>query len=363
MTRQNVGKEIVMPALEMSQEKGLLVRWLKAEGQFVRQGEPLMEIETDKALTEIESPASGVLSQISAKPGEEVPVGHVIALLVTEESEESAPQTREIAAAQNPTYRENSPSSKQITGTTVVDPVPTTRDHHSSKIVLASPKARRLAAQAKFDLSSLTGSGPGRAVLMRDIPVSSVRSEEGMEYDVVKVKGIRRIIADRLQRSAQEAPHITLSLSVDMSRAKDQIRDWNTLSPSETPAPTMTSLICKAVVTSLLQHPQLNSHFLGEEIRQYRNVHLGVAVALDEGLVVPVIRNTEKKNLSSIQIELADLANRARLRQLKSHELKGSTFYIEQSWHVRHRGIYSDCKSSRSRDSFSRHDQRHSDCV
>src|SRR5882672_5098944 len=105
MNRRNAGKEIVMPALEMSQEKGLLVRWLKAEGQFVHKGEPLMEIETDKALTEIESPDSGILSQISARPGEEVPVGQVIAVLLIRESEESVPQTHEIAASQNPTPR------------------------------------------------------------------------------------------------------------------------------------------------------------------------------------------------------------------------------------------------------------------
>jgi pyruvate/2-oxoglutarate dehydrogenase complex dihydrolipoamide acyltransferase (E2) component len=221
-----------MPALEMSQEKGLLVRWLKAEGQFVHKGEPLMEIETDKALTEIESPDSGVLSQISAKPGEEVPVGHVIAILLTEESEESTPQPREIAAAQNPTLRKDTQSeslSKPITGTTVVDPVPTTRNPQNFKTILASPKARRLAAQARIDLSSMSGSGPDRAILTKDIlTLSNAKSGDSEpNFNTIEVKGMRRIIADRLQRSAQEAPHITLSLSVDMSRAKDQIRDWN----------------------------------------------------------------------------------------------------------------------------------------
>jgi len=334
MNRRNVGKEIVMPALEMSQEKGLLVRWLKAEGQFVHKGEPLMEIETDKALTEIESPDSGVLSQISARPGEEVPVGQVIAVLLIRESEESVPQTHEIAASQNPTPHtiiQSESLSKQIRGPALVDPVPTTRNDQNAKTILASPKARRLAAQAGIDLSSMPGSGPDRAILTKDIlALSTPAPNDGEpEFNTIEVRGMRRIIADRLQHSAQEAPHITLSLSVDMSRAKDQIRNWNTLSASPGPPTlTMTSLICKAVVTSLLLHRKLNSHFLGEEIREYRNVHLGVAVALDEGLVVPVIRNAEKKDLASIQTELAHLANRARLRQLQSYELKGSTFTL-----------------------------------
>jgi pyruvate dehydrogenase E2 component (dihydrolipoamide acetyltransferase) len=143
------------------------------------------------------------------------------------------------------------------------------------------------------------------------------------------VKGIRRTIAERLQRSSQAAPHIALTVSVDMGRAKGELQHWNELKRrSGDLALGVTALICRAVVASLMQHPKLNSHFLGDEIREYRAVHLGIAVALADGLVVPVIRNAETKDLASLQAEIADLSSRARRGRLQSRELKVSTFTL-----------------------------------
>lgn len=334
MGKHSAGKEIVMPALEMAQEHGLLVRWLKAEGEFVQKGEPLMEIETDKALTEIESPDSGTLSQISAQPGDEVPVGRVIAVLLPLSAGTTVPKTLDDADAQR-TGSERAPGSeqepRQVSQVAAPDPVPMAEGRASPRRILASPKARRLAAEANIDLNMVEGSGPGKAVLPEDVfRLSAQKSTLAVpEYTAIAVKGMRRTIAEKLQRSAQEAPHIALSLSVDMCLARCQLQDWNTSTQrSGQLALNTTSLICKALVASLLQHPRLNSHFLGDEIREYHAVHLGIAVALGDGLVVPVIRNAETKDLASVQSELADLTSRARSGRLQSHEMKASTFTL-----------------------------------
>lgn len=334
MGKRSPGKEIVMPALEMAQERGLLVRWLKAEGEFVQKGEPLMEIETDKALTEIESPDSGTLSRISAQPGDEVPVGQVIAVLLPLSEGMIVPEALDDADAQgtgSARAAEGEQELRQVSPVAALGAVAMAEGQASLRRILASPKARRLAAEAKIDLSIVAGSGPGKAILPEDILKLSAQkpTRDALQYTAIAVKGMRRTIAERLQRSAQEAPHIAISLSVDMFLAKRQLQDWSASQlPSGQTTVSTTPLICRALVVSLLQHPRLNSHFLGEEIREYHVVHLGIAVALGDGVVVPVIRNAETKNLESVQSELADLTSRARSGRLQSHEMKGSTFTL-----------------------------------
>jgi len=330
MNKHFAGTEIVMPALEMAQEHGLLVRWLKAEGEFVQKGEPLMEIETDKALTEIESPETGFLSQVSAVPGDEVPVGRVIATLLPAPSGDVGTSRSDIAAARG-NSEPVSEIQRQVGQPTAPGAVPTREGPSAPGRILASPKARRLAAEAGIELSAIKGSGPGKAVLPEDILrlAAQTPAHAATEYTVIGVKGIRRTIAEKLQHSSQQAPHIALSLSVDMSAAKHHLQDWNTSEQKRgQPTVSTTCLICKAVVSSLLQHRRLNSHFLGDEIREYSAVHLGIAVALEEGIVVPVIRNAQRKDLPSFQSELGDLTNRGRLGRLQASEMKGSTFTL-----------------------------------
>lgn len=197
--------------------------------------------------------------------------------------------------------------------------------------MLASPKARRLAAAAKIDLNAVTGSGPEKAILAEDIlKLSAERQAHRIpEYTTIPVTGTRRTIAEKLQRSAREAPHISLCLSVDMTRAMKQLKVWNASQQARAEElPSTTSLICKAIVISLQQHPRLNSHFMGDEIREYHSVHLGIAVALRDGLVVPVIRNAEAESLKGLHSKLTDLVRRARQGALQPHEIKGSTFTL-----------------------------------
>ncbi len=319
--------EIVMPAVEMAQDSGILVRWLKAEGEFVKQGEPVMEIETDKTVFEFEAPGSGTLANVSAKEGDEIPVGQVVAVLLAEG--ESAPSGAAAAApsAAAP-VAENSASTDGA-----AQAQPQAAQPGVGKLPLASPKARRLAKEAGISLAGVRGSGPDGAVLAADVAQQAGAAaapsvaEDG--YEVIPLKGKRRIIAQRMQQSAQAAPHISLSLSVDVGELKRLVERLSSQVESETGAPLkMTPVLAKVTAAALEKHPRLNAHFVDEEIHQYSAIHLGIAVALDDGLIVPVIRDVGGKKLTDVHVEMQDLLSRARSGRLRSEEIKGGTFTI-----------------------------------
>jgi pyruvate dehydrogenase E2 component (dihydrolipoamide acetyltransferase) len=324
-----MAREIVMPALEMSQEFGKMVRWLKAEGEHVQKGEPLMEIETDKTVVEIEAPSSGILSAISAQPGDEVPVGRVIALVLTEsESRAVPPPTTPIShppVARNDGGGPTNSPKRQTETEAGNRPAP--------RGIVASPKARRLAVEHGIDLHHVRGSGPDGTVSVADVeallPAPLPVSEPKPEYVVVPLEGMRRTIADRMQRSHQQAPTIALTTSIDMSRVQELIRASRPAGGAETgPSLTVTAVLLKAVALCLVQHPRINSHLIEGKIYEYRVAHLGLAVALEDGLIVPVIRHVETKTAAALQLESADLVSRARNRRLRLEESKGATFTV-----------------------------------
>jgi pyruvate dehydrogenase E2 component (dihydrolipoamide acetyltransferase) len=252
----------------------IVVRWLKNEGQLVHKGEPLLEVETEKALTEIPALETGTLSNISAKPGDEVAGGKVLALLLSETERAAAPGTQ---------LTEDAPAQK------------------IGKLATVGPGWR-----------SKTSSAPAAA-------------EAGnTEYRAVPLKGMRRTIAERLQASYQTAPHISLAMSINASEVR-RVIDQSKNSGSKL---TLTAIILKAVAATLWVNPRLNAHLVEQEIREFHAVHLGVAVGLENGLVVPVIRNVERKDGATVQSELNDLTNRARSGRLQAHEMKGSTFTV-----------------------------------
>ena len=306
--------EVIMPALEMSQEQGVLVRWLKSEGEFVSRGEPLMEIETDKAVMEIEAAASGVLSNVTAQDGDEIPVGQGIAWLLKDgESVPSSP------AGPTRPQRPSAVSRSAGHGGAVRS---RTRSPSKRGKVRASPRARKMARKLGIDLATVTGSGPKGAILPRDLEAHEAGSKRDAaketEYRVVPIRGTRRSIARRTSDSYRNAPHISLSLSLDVTG----------LQARTTPRRRLTPCLLKAVADALLKHPRLNAHLAEEEIREFQTVHLGVAVSLEDGLVVPVLRKVEQKGIERIQTELADLADRSRKRTLQPEEMKGSTFSV-----------------------------------
>jgi pyruvate dehydrogenase E2 component (dihydrolipoamide acetyltransferase) len=308
-----VATEVIMPALEMSQEQGVLVRWLKTQGEFVARGEPLMEIETDKAVMEIEASASGVLSHVTAQEGDEVPVGQGIAWLLKEG--ETAP-----TAPTGTTGRQRPATGTRTARRSGAARKPARSSSRPGK-VRATPRARRMARQLGIDLSAVVGSGPKGAILPKDLEAldrSSQPVSGELEYRVVPIKGTRRSIAQRTRDSYRNAPHISLSLSLDVTG----------LRAGTTPQRRLTPWLLKTIGDVLRKHPRLNAHLVEEEIREFRRVHLGVAVALEDGLVVPVLRNVHRKGIDRIQAELEDLADRSRKRTLQPEEMRGSTFSV-----------------------------------
>ena len=369
---------VVMPALEMAQDTGTLLRWLKSEGEQVQRGEPLMEIETDKVTLEIEAGGSGVLTQVSAGPGDEVPVGQVIALLLAEGEAAAAPAAvsasparparalpaspvaaKPAAASRAPAAVAASPLARRLAAEHGVDlsELPATSGRISKadvlawlererpaggSRVLASPKARRLAAEQGIELATLAGRGPQGAVLAGDVqaaapevaaaPAVIAADAAAADYEVLRVvplTGMRGAIAARTQASARTAPHISLTLGADMSEA---LRLQQQLGPAVQAASghklTLTTLLARAVVATLKTHSRLNAHLLKDEIREFRPVHLGVAVALADGLLVPVMRDCDTLGLAQLQASLQQVAERARARTLTVAELRGATFTL-----------------------------------
>lgn len=316
--------EIVMPALEMAQDVGVLISWLKSDGESVSKGDLLFEVETDKAVIEIESPGSGILSNVSASAGNKVPIGQVIAYLL----EEGEDIPKDAILSITDVSKAQGESKLRVLGS---------EKAHSalkkkSKLVAASPKARRLATELDIDLSALSASLADRAIQAKDVlDVGSIKIDDLIKknaYDVIEMNGMRRAIAQRVIQSHQNAPPISLTLSIDMSEAISRIDDWNKKQAKIESKIKLSSLLCLGVAKTLTQHRELNGHIIYDEIHRYNAVHLGVAVALEDGLMIPVIRNAQSLTMEKIHLKLNELADRARKQRLKKEEMSGSTFTL-----------------------------------
>jgi pyruvate dehydrogenase E2 component (dihydrolipoamide acetyltransferase) len=309
-----------MPALGVAQEKGTLLNWLKAEGQSVTQGEPLMEVETDKATVEIEAPASGILTNVSASPGDDVPVGNRIAVILApgEKFEESP-----VASGQ--------PRVNIATVETAPQPMTTRRsetqvpEHGKLK---ASPAARRIAREKNLDLSKVRGTGPEGAVLAED--VLRFAAEAPLATDggpkVQELTPMRRIIAERMTKSKQTAPHFYLTMDANMTevgRSRSALKD----TPERT-IPSINDFILSACARALRDFPSLNAAFTEQGVQIYADINIGMAVALDEGLVVPVIRNADRLSLEALAKQSRELADRAQKKKLFPLDYEGGTFTV-----------------------------------
>ncbi len=315
--------DVIMPALGVAQEKGTLINWLKAEGQSVTKGEPLMEVETDKATVEIEAPASGILADVTAAPGDEVPVGNKIALILApgENAERAQPRhriTMHVEAAQ-PT----SPTTKSA-------PAPQTQAPRSGTIP-ASPAARRIAREKGIDLSTLRGTGPQGAILAQDVarpPTSEARAGSGPAKvkETVQLTPMRRIVGERMTKSKQNAPHFYLNMDADM--AEIMRRRNKSKENAEAVVPSINDYTLAAAARALNRHPSLNAAFTDKGVELYAEINLGMAVALEDGLVVPVIRNAERLSLIELAKQSRELAEKAQKKKLFPLDYEGGTFTV-----------------------------------
>jgi pyruvate dehydrogenase E2 component (dihydrolipoamide acetyltransferase) len=317
--------KVVMEALSPTMEEGQLVKWLKQEGDTVTVGDILAEVETDKAVMELAARGEGILRAIVAPEGATVEVGKLVAVIGQAEEDISAV----VAAAPAPAPTEG-PSA-----TVAPEPESATAAVAAAGVggqIKTSPLARRMAQERGIDLAVVQGTGPGGRIIKRDLdhiaatPTPTAPVAPGAEFRDEPLTQIRKTIARRLAESIGPVPHFFLTTEVDMERVAEARASLNALEVG--PRISFNDIIMKVVAASLVQHGDCNAWWQNDHIRYFSDVHLSVAVAVEEGLITPVIRNANRKSLREIAIEIRALAERARERKLKPEEYTGGTFSV-----------------------------------
>jgi pyruvate dehydrogenase E2 component (dihydrolipoamide acetyltransferase) len=316
---------VVMPALEMAQETGKLIAWRKKEGDRVTKGEPLLEIETDKAVMEVEAPADGVLAGITGSVGSDIPVGQTIAWIVAPGEK---PPAEKDAATAAPAVRGKTESHT----TAAAAASPQSAAAPGARI---SPKARRLAKELGVDIAGVRGSGPGGEILASDIQaatmpdISSGTAASSKSASLEVPTTIGRLMAERTTQSWTTVPHFFVTREVEAT-ALNEYRQKLVAEIERTHHIRITHTDLLVALTSrvLLKHPRLNSSFTAEGIRIYEHVNMGVAIAVDDGVVAPVIPNSHTANLAEIATLRRGVAERARAGKLRPADIADATFTI-----------------------------------
>ncbi len=360
--------DIIMPALELAQETGKVLHWLKRPGDSVHKGEPILEIETDKVTVEIEAPASGVLRDVRAQEGDVVPVGRTIAIIVaageTVGAASAAPVMPPASAAATGSVPmppatvgagagtvKASPLARKVAEQHGVDlariRTPSGRiekadvlayvesqkgsgNGREGRLVAASPKARRLAGERGLDLGGLRGSGPGGAVLAIDVPVARPAPTAPMAASTPRegapsVGTVWRIMAERMTTSWTSAPHFYLVREVNVNR----LVSWLDRARKQTGAHiTYTDLLIKLVAAALSRYPRVNASWKDGSIAQNTDINIGLAVAIDDGLVVPVVHRADTLGLAEIAARREEAVSRAQAGKLRPADIQGGGFTI-----------------------------------
>jgi pyruvate dehydrogenase E2 component (dihydrolipoamide acetyltransferase) len=380
--------KVFMEALSPTMEEGKLVKWLKNEGDSVKSGDPLGEVETDKAIMELVARGDGVLRKRLIAEGDSAAVGTLVGVIAAADENIDAlvqgaavpsgggaaprpePETPEIPVAAVEPQRSTGPSQNDAAVMTggretrptasdnrlAIAPTPSLGGQPQGQAaapaptrtgpVLSSPLARRLASEQGLDLGAVQGSGPNGRIIKRDIeaaqaaggarrpaaaaaasaaPSAPAISREG-DYQDVPLSNIRKVIAKRLGESIGPIPTFYLTAELDLTRVMEMRTAMAALGDEFKVS--VNDVLLKAIAVALSQHPEVNAHWNGDHIRYHNRVHLGMAVATDDGLIVPVIWDADRKRMSQISREAKELAKRARERKLKPEEFTGSTFSV-----------------------------------
>lgn len=334
--------------------EGTIASWQKKEGDKVESGDILAEVETDKATMELEAYEDGILLHIGVQEGDSVEVDGVLAivgekgadwetLLKAHKSKQKSDggEKKKEEKKQESSSDDSSSKSESKESTSNKATQDTTTDGGRIK---ASPLAKKMATDKGYDLSKIPGSGDNGRIVKKDVEnytpakevVQQAAAEEGKTFNIPQVVGeesyeeqnvsqMRKTIAKRLAESKFTAPHFYLTMEINMDKAIEARKSMNEFSPVKI---SFNDIVIKAVAASLRQHPKVNSSWLGDKIRYNKHVHIGVAVAVDEGLLVPVVRFADSKNLSHISAEVKQLAKKATSKELQPHEWEGNTFTI-----------------------------------
>lgn len=329
---------IRMPKMSDTMEEGVLVSWQKQVGDTVKAGDILAEVETDKATMELEAYEDGTLLHIGISAGSSVPVNEVIAVIGKPGADFQALLARENGQVGSP-VAEAAPA--QVTSAPVAAVAEEVSEASSADRVKASPLAKKLAAEKGVDLSQVQGSGDNGRIVKRDVdsfvpaskpvaapaPTKAVEAQSVQEggYEDTPVSQMRKTISRRLSESKFTAPHFYLTMEINMDKAMALRPQLNEISPAKI---SFNDMVIKACALALKQHPAVNSAWLGDKIRKYNYVNIGVAVAVDEGLLVPVVRDADKKTLSVISSEVKEFAGKAKDKKLQPKDWEGNTFSI-----------------------------------
>jgi pyruvate dehydrogenase E2 component (dihydrolipoamide acetyltransferase) len=355
----SMASQIVMPKMSETMEEGVVVKWLKHEGDRVASGDALAEIETDKAVLELEATTAGVLHKILAQEDSKVPVGQILAVIGAEDEDVSPLIGR--SSSPSPMFMAASPISAPPPSAVAPGSGETARPELITRERIdASPLARRMAEEAEIDIAQVPGTGPGGRVVKRDIEGFRAQSRSqsshpstppvtapaaavdvgptapaqlapvggaGVDHTERELSMMRKTIARRMALSKTTAPHFYLTCEIDMERAIEMRQSLNELAANE-PKISFNDMILKAVANALRQFPQMNVSYADDKIRMHQGVHVSMAVALDDGLITPVIRDCDRKSLGEIAREAQELTARARARRLKPEDYTGGTFSV-----------------------------------
>lgn len=312
---------VVMPALEMAQETGKLVSWLKQEGERVSKGEPLLEIETDKAVMEIESPGDGFLAAVTAQPGAEIQVGKTIAWIIQ-------------PGEQPPTEQSNTVSGRKITAEVSVAAVHVEEKQAALAELRISPKARRLAKELGVDLTNLKGSGLDGEILADDVTrAATSNSAQVQPAPATPVRAgtgnVARLMAERTTQSWTTVPHFFIRRDVDASElqaARDRFAP--AIAASHQVKLTISDLLVAALARTLARHSLMNASWIDGQVRYNPEINIAIAVGIEAGVVAPVIRQAHQLELGAIAQQRAGLAERARTGRLRPSDLANGTFTL-----------------------------------
>jgi pyruvate dehydrogenase E2 component (dihydrolipoamide acetyltransferase) len=333
-----MSSQVTLPRLGQGMESGTIVRWLKAEGDAVEKGEALYELDTEKVTQEVEADSAGVLLKILAGEGEEIEVGKAIAV-IGEPGEEVAEAPAEPEQEEEPEQeQEEEPAAAEAKAEAPAEEEPTAPAANGGR-VKASPLARRIARERGIDLSSLRGTGPEGRIVAEDVeraeksaaaaPAATEPAAElpAGETEVVPLTGIRKAIARRMTE-AWEAPVFQITMTADMSAAI-RLREGLVARMGEGEAkPTYSDILTKVCAVALMRHRPVNAVFAGDEVHLLPTAEIGIAVAVPNGLLVPVLRRCETKTIPQLANERAELVARTREGNLRQEDLEGGTFTI-----------------------------------
>jgi pyruvate dehydrogenase E2 component (dihydrolipoamide acetyltransferase) len=342
----NMQEVILMPRLSDTMTEGVIAAWHKKVGDNVKKGDLLADVETDKATMELESYKEGKLLYIGAQKGDKVPVNALLCIIGDEKkvdvekivaADKGGPATASAAKSQPEAAAQATQTASAQTETAA----PAATD--SNGRVVASPLAKKLASEKGIDISKVAGSGDGGRIIKRDIDnyvpaaggekAASTTAQPGkapavagqVSFEDVPVSQMRKVIAKRLSESKFTAPEFYLTMEINMDKAVESRAKLNDISPVKI---SFNDMVLKACALALKQHPKVNSSWMGDKIRVNHHVNVGVAVAVEEGLLVPVVRFADLKSLSQIAGEVKDFAKKAKDKKLQPSDWEGSTFTI-----------------------------------